>query len=106
MKDLQKTIVKLKEFLVLDAELREELKTIIKDTYDHLCYWVEGYDFKDDGETIECLYSYRYREENGTNWCKIPIKWLEDGYDYKAYCELMKKRTEEERKRMEEGGAE
>ena len=102
MKNLQDKITKLNEFLDLDEELKEELKLIIEDTYDYKCYGVEGYVFSDDGKTVECNYSYCCRGEYDTDWCVIPIKWLEDGYDYKADYEAMKKRVEEEIKRKEE----
>ena len=102
MQNLNEKIAKLNEFLVLDAELKAELEPIIKDTYDYLCDGIEGYDFSDDGKTIECHYSYRCRGESDTDWCKIPVKWLEDGYDYKADFEEMRRKFEEERKRKEE----
>ena len=102
MKNLQEKIAKLNEFHVLDAELRKELYPIVKDTYDCQCKGIEGYYFSANGENIECHYSYRCRGESDTDWCIIPIKWLEDGYDYKADFEEMKKRNEEELKRKEE----
>jgi hypothetical protein len=102
MKDLQNSIAKLTEFLDLDAELRAALKSIIKDTYDYACDGVDGYEFYDDGKIIQCHYSYSCRGEYDTDWCIIPVKWLEEGYDYKADFEEMKRKSEEERKRMEE----
>lgn len=102
MQNLNEKIAKLNEFLVLDAELKAELEPIIKDTYDYLCDGIEGYDFSDDGKTIECHYSYRCRGESDTDWCKIPVKWLEDGYDYMAEFEEMRRKFEDERKRKEE----
>ncbi len=102
MKNLQEKLAKLREFLDLDVELKEALVPIIKDTYDYHCDGVEGYDFSEDGKSIECHYSYRCRGESDTDWCKIPIKWLEDGYDYKADYEEMRRKSEEERKRWEE----
>lgn len=102
MKNLQEKIAKLKEFLVLDEEIKEELKTIIKDTYDYFCNGIVDYEFSDDGKTIECYYSYRCRGESDTDYCNIPVKWLEDGYDYKSDYEEMKRKAEEERKRKEE----
>ena len=102
MKNLQEKLAKLNEFLVLDAELKAELEPIIEDTYDYFCDGIEGYDISEDGKTIECHYSYRCRGGTDTDWCSIPVKWLEDGYDYKADYEEMKKKAEEERKRREE----
>jgi len=102
MKNLKEKLAKLREFLDLDAELKEELEPIIKDTYDYHCDGVEGYDFSEDGKNIECHYFYTCRGESDTDWCAIPIKWLEDGYDYKADYEEMRRKSEEERKRREE----
>ena len=102
MKNLQEKLAKLSEFLDLDTELKEELEPIIKDTYDYHCAGIEGYDFSEDGKYIECHYSYTCRGESDTDWCKIPVRWLEDGYDYKAEFEEMRKKAEEERKRREE----
>lgn len=102
MKNLKENLAKLSEFLDLDAELKEELEHIIKETYDYQCDGVEDYWFSDDGKNIECRYSYRCRGESDMDWCYIPIKWLEDGYDYKADYEEMRRKSEEERKRREE----
>ena len=102
MKDLHKKVAKLSECLALDAELKAELKPIIKDTYDYHCNGIVGYEFLDDGETIRCYYSYRCRGESDTDFCEIPLRWLEDGYDYRVDYEEMKRKSEEERKRMEE----
>ena len=102
MKNLQEKIAKLNEFLVLDDELKAELEPIIKDTYDSCCNGIEDYCFSIDGKTIECHYSYRCCGECDTDWCIIPTKWLEDGYDYKADYEEMKRKSEEGRKRKEE----
>ena len=102
MKNLHEKLAKLSEFLDLDAELKAELEPIIKDTYDYCCDGVEDYWFGDDGKTIECRYSYRCRGESDTDWCHIPIRWLEEGYDYKADFEEMRRKSEEERKRREE----
>lgn len=93
---------KLVEFLELDAEIKAELEHIIHDTYDNWCDGIENYDISKDGNTIECHYSYRCRGESDTDWCIIPTKWLEDGYDYKAEFEEMRRKSEEERKRREE----
>jgi hypothetical protein len=102
MKNLQEKLAKLSEFLDLDAELKEELESIVKDTYDYFCSGIEGYDISEDGKTIECHYSYRCRGESDTDWCSIPVKWLEDGYDYRTEFKEMKRKSEEERKRKEE----
>lgn len=102
MKNLQEKIAKLSEFLDLDTELKEELEPIIKDTYNYHCDGVEGYEFKDDGKTIGCHYSYRCRGEYEPDYCDIPIRWLEEGYDYKSDFEEMLRKSEEERKRREE----
>ena len=102
MKNLKEKLAKLSEFLVIDAELKKELEPIIKDTYDYCCDGIEGYEFSDDGKNIECHYSYRCRGESDTDYCAIPVRWLEDGYDYKAEFEEMRKKAEEERKRREE----
>ena len=102
MKNLKEKLAKLSEFLVLDAELKKELEPIIKDTYDYCCDGIEDYWFSDDGKTIECHYSYRCRGEYDTDYCNIPVRWLEEGYDYKAEFEEMRKKAEEERKRREE----
>ena len=42
MKNLKENLAKLSEFLDLDAELKEELEPIIKDTYDYHCDGVEN----------------------------------------------------------------
>ncbi len=102
MKNLKEKLAKLSEFLDLDTELKEELKPIIKDTYDECCWGIEDYWFSDDKKTIECYYSYRCRGESDTDYCNIPVRWLEDGYDYKAEFEKMRRKSEEERKRREE----
>lgn len=102
MKNLQEKIAKLNEFLDLDYEFKKELKSIIINTYDYKCDGIEGYYFSDNGENIECHYSYCCRGESDTDWCIIPIKWLEDGYDYKADYEEMKRKAAEELKRKEE----
>lgn len=102
MKDLHEKVAKLNEFLDLDAELKAALEPIIEDTYDYHCDGIVGYEFMDGGKTIECHYSYRCRGESDTDWCKIPVRWLEDGYDYRAEFEEMRRKSEEERKRMEE----
>ena len=102
MKNLKENLAKLSEFLDLDAELKEELEPIIKDTYDYHCDGVENYWFSDNGKTIECHYSYRCCGESDTDYCNIPVRWLEDGYDYKAEFEEMRRKSEEERKRREE----
>lgn len=102
MKNLQEKIAKLTDFLVLDAELKKRLELIIAVTFDYFCDGIVGYEFKDDGKTIECHYSCRCRGESNTDRCRIPVKWLEEGYDYKAEFEEMKKKAEEERKRREE----
>jgi len=102
MKNLHEKLAKLREFLDLDTELKEELEPIIKDTYDYQCDGIEDYWFSDDGKTIECRYSYRCCGESDTDWCNIPVRWLEDGYDYKAEFEEMRRKSEEERKRREE----
>ena len=102
MKNLQEKMAKLNEFLELDAELREELEPIIKDTYDYFCSGIEGYDISEDGKTIDCHYSYTCRGETDTDWCVIPVRWLAEGYDYKTDFEEMKRKSEEERKRREE----
>lgn len=99
---IDETVQKLKEFLDLDAEFKEKLEPIIKDTYDYHCDGVEDYWFSDDGKTIECRYSYTCRGYSATDWCYIPIRWLEYGYDYKAEFEEMRRKSEEESKRMEE----
>ena len=102
MKNLREKMPKLSEFLDLDAELREELEHIIQDTYDCHCDGIEDYDISKDGNTIYCYYFYSCRGESDTDRCSIPTKWLEDGYDYKADYEEMKRKSEEERKRREE----
>ena len=102
MKDLHEKVARLSEFLAIDAELKTELKIIIKDTYDYQCKGIEGYYISKDEKTIECYYSYHCRGETGTDWCDIPVRWLEDGYDYMADYKEMKRKSEEERKRREE----
>lgn len=102
MKDLYEKVAKLHEFLCLDEELKAELKNIIEATYDHFCDGIVYYDFNDDGKTIDCNYSYSCRGDYDTDWRTIPIKWLEEGCDYKAEFEEMKRKSEEERKRREE----
>ena len=102
MKNLLEKIVKINEFFVIDSEFKAELKTIIKDTYDYQCDGIEEYWFSDDGKTIGCYYSYRCRGESDTDYCNIPVRWLKDGYDYKAEYKEMKRKSEEERKRKEE----
>ena len=102
MKNRQEKMAKLTEFLELDAELREELEPIIEATYDYFCSGIEGYYISEDGKTIECNYSYSCRGETSTDWCSIPVRWLAEGYDYKADFEEMKRKSEEERKRKEE----
>lgn len=101
MKNLQEKITKLNEFLVLDEEIKEELKTIIKDTYDYFCNGIVDYEFSNDGKTIECNYSYRCLCESDTDYCTIPVRWLEDDYDYKTDYEEMKRKAEEKRKPKE-----
>ena len=102
MKNLQEKLAKLSEFLVLDVELKKELELIIQDTYDYHCDGIEGYDFSEDGKSIACHYSYTCRGEYDTDCCVIPVRWLEDGYDYKAEFEEMKRKNEEALKRREE----
>lgn len=102
MKDLHEKMAKLAEFLALDSEFKAELEYIVKDTYDYHCDGVEGYNFSEDGKTIECHYSYRSYGESDTDWCDIPVRWLEDGYDYMADFEEMRRKSEDERKRREE----
>ena len=102
MKNLQEKMAKLTEFLELDAELREELEPIVKDTYDHFCSGIEGYYISEDGKTIECNYSYTCRGETDTDWCVIPVRWLEEGYDYKTDFKEIIRKAEEEKKRREE----
>lgn len=102
MKNLREKMPKLSEFLDLDAELKEELEPIVQNTYDYFCSGIEDYDISEDGNTIDCHYSYTCRGETDTDWCRIPTRWLEEGYDYKADYEEMKRKSEEERKRREE----
>ena len=52
-------------------ELKAELKSIIINTYDYKCDGIEGYYFCDNGENIECNYSYCCRGESDTDWCII-----------------------------------
>lgn len=82
-----------------EVEVKNKLEEIIKCTYDSHCYLVE--DFTVGDEFIDVTYSYTCKGYSDTDYATIPRKWLEDGFDYKAAYEELKRKAEEQRKKEE-----
>lgn len=96
-------------------EISELLEKIIQRTYDYHCEYIDTFTVGD--KSIDVDYWYTCRGEHGRENIDIPIKWLDEGFDYKsAYEEELrkaelarkceeekeKKRREEERRKREE----
>lgn len=81
-----------------EVEISNKLEKIIKDTYDSHITCVD--DFSVGDEYIEVTYDYTCRGYGDTDYISIPRNWLDDGFDYKAVYEELKKKREEEQKRI------
>ena len=82
-----------------EVEISNKLEKIIEDTYDYHITCVN--DFSVGDEYIEVTYDYTCRGYGDTDYVSIPRKWLDDGFDYKAAYEEMKRKAEEARKKEE-----
>lgn len=82
-----------------EVEVKNKLEEIIKCTYDSHCYLVD--DFIIGDEYIEVTYNYTCRGYSDTDYVSIPRKWLDEGFDYKAAYEEMKRKAEEQCKKEE-----
>ena len=82
-----------------EVEISNKLEKIIEDTYDSHITCVN--DFSVGDEYIEVTYDYTCRGYGDTDYVSIPRAWLDEGFDYKAAYEEMKRKAEEERKRQE-----
>ncbi len=82
-----------------EVEISNKLEKIIEDTYDSHITCVN--DFIVGDEYIEVTYDYTCRGYGDTDYVSIPRKWLDEGFDYKAAYEEMKRKAEEQRKKEE-----
>jgi len=82
-----------------EAQVKEKLAEIIKQTYDSHCYMVD--DFTIGESAVDVTYSYICRGYGDIDYAVVPIKWLDEGFDYKAAFEEECKKAEEKRKQEE-----
>lgn len=95
---IQEKLDALKNVQDYEVEVKNKLEEIIKCTYDSHCYFID--DFSIGDEYIEVTYNYTCRGYSDTDYISIPRKWLDEGFDYKAAYEKLKKEREEEQKRI------
>lgn len=101
-------IAALKKVQDYREEISELLEKIIERTYDYHCDGIRNFNI--DTSRIFVDYEWTCRGEHGVDDCSIPIRWLDEGFDYfhayekeKRKEELARKREEEkEKKRLEE----
>lgn len=96
---IQEKLDALKNVQDYEVEVKNKLEEIIKCTYDSHCYFID--DFSIGDEYIEVTYNYTCRGYSDTDYVSIPRKWLDEGFDYKAAYEEMKRKAEEARKKEE-----
>lgn len=70
-------------------ELIDHLEIIIRGTSDPDCQTVCGIEII--GDEILAKYLWNYCGEDGYDSERIPIKWLEEGFDYKAAYQKQKR---------------
>jgi hypothetical protein len=74
---------------------------IIKDTFDYHIHQVE--DIEVEGEYVIVWYESLCRGFYGQDEVKIPIKWFDEGFDFKsAYQDFLHKEEERQIKEQEE----
>lgn len=79
-------IAELRKVKDFQGELIDRLEIIIRGTSDLDCQTVCGIEII--GDEILAKYLWNWSEEHiGYSSERIPIKWLEDGFDYKAAYE-------------------
>ena len=78
------------------VDIKAKLKEVIKNTYDYHCTDIE--DFTVGCKAIDVTYRYVCRGYGDVDYVDIPVKWLDEGFDYKAAYEEEKRKSEEQRK--------
>ena len=78
--------------------LEKTVRKIIDETYDDFIVGVNSIDFDDEARTkLWVNYEYRCRGWYDNADCYFPVKWLEEGFDYKAaYADLIEKKRKEQ----------
>ena len=81
------------------VDIKGRLEEIVKSTYDFRCDVVN--DFNVRGKFIEVDYGTHCRGESWSEWVKIPVEWLAEGFDFRAAYEDELRRAARRRKREE-----
>ena len=79
-------------------EISDLLETIISDTSDYHCRYVDNFTIND--KTINVDYWWTCRGESERDEVNVPIEWLDEGFDYKtAYQKKLEREQAAERRR-------
>lgn len=81
------------------VDIKNRLEEIVKSTYDFRCSAVNDFNVK--GNFIMVYYDRYCRGESCSEWVKIPVEWLAEGFDYEAAYKRELEKTEIRRKREE-----
>jgi len=74
---------KVQEAEKLRNEIDDKLLEIIQETEDVYAVKVTDFAVHEDDESIEVEYDFRFRNIRGSSCTTVPVKWLEEGFDYK-----------------------
>ena len=73
---------------------------IVESTFDFWCCNIDDLIVGD--KTVEVQYEYRCRGEYGHESVHVPLEWFDEGFDFKAaYEEMKRKEAEAEQKKLE-----
>ena len=82
-------------------EIASILGKIIYDTFDYRCTDVIDYQVRDKEIYVNYAWSNMMNGCSSHDYAYVPIKWLDEGFDYKAAFEEERRKAEEKQKQEE-----